>query len=71
MATSTNTNKTISDYTMDWESIDDMVPKLEERKHLWNNSVRKARSPRVTVTINGSEPCQATIDEGAEFIVID
>ena len=34
MATPTDINKTISDDTMDWESIIDMVRKIEGRKQL-------------------------------------
>ena len=71
LVTSTNLNKTVSEDTMAWESIINMVHRIEERKHLWNSPIRKEKSPAVTATINDSEPSLATIDEGSELNVID
>ena len=71
LVTSTNVNKTVSEDTMAWKSIINMVHRIEERKHLWNSPIRKEKSPTVTATVNDSEPSPTTIDEGSEINVID
>ena len=61
----------VSDATMPWKSINEMIRRVEARKHLWNSSVRKEKSPTVLAAVNNSKPSLITIDEGSEINVID
>ena len=51
--------------------ISNQILRIEERKHLWDGSVRKHKSPSIDTVINKSAPCKVTIDEGSEINVVD
>ena len=69
--TSNNIMKPVSETKMSWKSISDMIRRVEGRKHIWNSSVRKERSPTVLASVNNSQPSPITIDEGSEINVIE
>ena len=66
-----NKTITISEDETNWNLVQHTIQKIQGRKHLWNTSVRKEKSPTVTASVNGSKSSKVVIDEGSEINVID
>ena len=64
-------NDEISEPKTALDDISNQILRIEQRKHLWDGSVRKEKSPSVDTVINKSAPCKSVIDEGSEINVID
>ena len=66
-----NERSQVSEIKSFWDKVSTQVLRIEQRRHIWNGSVRKHKSPSVQAIVNKSAPCKITIDEGSEINVVD
>ena len=61
----------VSEIKTFWDKISTQVFHVEQRRRLWDDSIRKHKSPSVQAIINKTASSKVTIDEGSEINVVD